>query len=70
MAVRKPLVRVGGRVRQLPPGDSLPPPTVAIADVTGLPIALDGKQPTLGYKITVSQTEPPSPSVGDVWISY
>lgn len=42
----------------------------AISDVTGLESALSGKQPTLTYKITVSSTEPVSPSVGDVWISY
>ena len=32
--------------------------------------ALDGKQPTLSYKITVSTTEPSSPATGDIWISY
>ena len=41
-----------------------------ISDVTGLQGALDGKQSTLPYKITVSTTEPSSPSTGDIWISY
>lgn len=75
MATRKPLVRVGGRVQQLPAEDSLPPQapaahTHAIADVTGLQTALDGKQAALGFKITVSTTAPVSPTAGDVWISY
>lgn len=75
MAVRKPLVSVGGVVTQLPEGDSLPPQepeahTHAMADVSGLPEALASKQPLLGFKITVSQTEPLDPEVGDVWISY
>lgn len=42
----------------------------AISDVSGLQTALDGKQPTLPYKITVSTTEPSSPATGDIWISY
>ena len=42
----------------------------AISDVSGLQSVLDGKQPTLAYKITVSTTEPGSPSIGDIWISY
>ena len=42
----------------------------AIGDVTGLQAALDAKQDALGFKLTVSPTEPASPSVGDVWISY
>jgi hypothetical protein len=42
----------------------------AISDVSGLQTALDGKQPTLPYKITVSTTEPSSPAAGDIWISY
>lgn len=42
----------------------------AISDVSGLQTALDGKQPTLSYKITVSTTEPSSPATGDIWISY
>ena len=44
--------------------------THAISDVAGLQAALDGKQPTLAYKITVSATEPVSPAIGDIWISY
>lgn len=42
----------------------------AISGVSGLQTALDGKQPTLPYKITVSTTEPSSPATGDIWISY
>ena len=42
----------------------------AISTVTGLQTALDGKQPTLSYKITVSTTEPSGPATGDIWISY
>jgi hypothetical protein len=41
-----------------------------ISTVTGLQTALDGKQPTLTYNITVSTTEPSSPATGDIWISY
>ena len=126
MAVRKPLVNVAGKIRQLPSGDTLPatPPAggaggvlsgsypnpgfavdmatqgeldahtantanphgvtkadVGLANVdntsdinkpvsTAQQTALDGKQPTLPYKITVSTTEPTSPAVGDIWISY
>lgn len=75
MATRKPLVRVGGRVQQLPAEDSLPPQAPAphqhvIADISGLLAALDGKQAALGFKITVSTTAPVSPTAGDVWISY
>ena len=75
MAVRKPLVRIGGKLQQLPAGDALPPQqpaahSHAIDDVTGLQAALNAKQGALGFKITVSPTEPASPSVGDVWISY
>lgn len=75
MAVRKPIVRIGGKLQQLPASDTLPPQAPAahshaIADVTGLQSALDGKEPALGFKLTVSPTEPASPSVGDVWISY
>ena len=44
--------------------------THAVADTTGLQTALDGKQPTLDYKITVSTTEPSNPATGDIWISY
>lgn len=75
MAERKPVVLVGGQLQELPAGDTLPPQALAahshaIFDVTGLQTALDGKQPTLPYKITVSTTEPTSPAVGDIWISY
>ena len=31
---------------------------------------VDAKQSALGFKITVSATEPGSPSIGDIWISY
>ena len=75
MAERKPVVLVGGKLQQLPAGDTLPPQqpaahTHAIDDVAGLRAALDAKQDALGFKLTVSPTEPASPSVGDVWISY
>ncbi len=75
MAERKPLVLVGTSIQELPAGDTLPPQAPAahghaISDVSGLQTALDGKQPTLPYKITVSTTEPTSPAVGDIWISY
>ena len=75
MAERKPVVLVGGQLKELPAGDTLPPQAPAshshaISDVTGLQTALDGKQPALTYKITVSTTEPTSPATGDIWISY
>lgn len=75
MAERKPVVLVSGQLRELPTGDTLPPQTPAshthaIGDVTGLQTALDEKQPTLSYKITVSTTEPGAPATGDIWISY
>lgn len=75
MAERKPVVLVGGQLKELPEGDTLPPQAPAahghaISDVSGLQAALDGKQPTLAYKITVSTTEPSSPATGDIWISY
>jgi len=75
MAERKPVVLVGGQLQELPAGDALPPQAPAahghaISDVSGLQAALDGKQPTLAYKITVSTTEPDSPSIGDIWISF
>ena len=75
MAERKPVVLVGGQLQELPAGDALPAQTPAphphdIAGVTGLQAALDGKQPALDYKITVSTTEPSSPATGDIWISY
>ena len=31
---------------------------------------VDAKQAALGFKITVSATEPSSPVAGDVWIDY
>ena len=75
MAERKPVVLVGGQLKELPAGDALPPQAPAahghaISDVSGLQDALDGKQPILAYKITVSTTEPSSPATGDIWISY
>ena len=75
MAERKPVVLVGGQLQELPAGDALPPQAPAahghaISDVSGLQAALDGKQPILDYKITVSTTEPDNPSIGDIWISY
>lgn len=75
VAERKPLFRVSGRLRQLPAGDTLPPQAPAahshaISAVAGLEDALDAKQASLGFKITVSTTEPSSPATGDIWISY
>ena len=75
MAERKPVVLVSGQLKELPAVDTLPPQAPAahghaISDISGLQAALDGKQPTLAYKITVSTTEPGSPSIGDIWISY
>ena len=75
MAERKPVVLVGGQLQELPAGDALPPQAPAahghaISDVSGLQAALDDKQPTLDYEITVSTTEPSSPATGDIWISY
>ena len=75
MAERKPVVLVGGQLKELPAGDTLPSQAPAahghaISDVSGLQAALDAKQASLGFKITVSATEPSSPVTGDVWISY
>ena len=72
MAERRPLVMIDGLLKELPPADTLPAVSHshAISDVAGLQTVLDGKQPTLSYKITVSTTEPSSPATGDIWISY
>ena len=75
MAERKPVVLVGGQLQELPAGDTLPSQAPAahghaISDVSGLQAALDAKQAALGFKITVSTTEPSSPAAGDIWISY
>lgn len=75
MAERTPVVLVGGQLKELPADDALPPQAPAahvhaISDVSGLQTALDGKQPTLPYKITVSTTEPSSPATGDIWIFF
>ena len=75
MAERKPVVLVGGQLQELPAGDALPPQAPAahghaIGDVFGLDTALNSKEPKLGFKITVSATEPASPAEGDIWISY
>ena len=75
MAERKPVVLVSGQLKELPAGDTLPPQVPAahshaISDVVGLDAALDSKEPKLGFKITVSATEPASPAEGDIWISY
>lgn len=40
--------------------------SVALATKT----EVDTKQEALGFKITVSTTEPSSPATGDIWISY
>ena len=75
MAERKPVVLVSGQLKELPAGDTLPPQAPAahshaISAVAGLEDALDAKQAALGFKITVSTTEPSSPTTGDIWISY
>lgn len=46
MAVRKPLVNVAGKIRQLPSGDTLPPQqpaahTHSISEISGLRSELD-----------------------------
>lgn len=51
MAERKPVVLVGGQLKELPAGDTLPPQTPAAhshvtSDVSGLDAALAGKAPT------------------------
>ncbi len=51
-AIRRPLVVVDGKIRELPEGDTLPPQTPAAhshatSDVTGLDAALAGKEPTV-----------------------
>jgi len=75
VAERKPIVMVNGQLKELPGGDALPPQppashSHAVSDVAGLQTALDGKEPALGFKLTVSTTAPTSPAVGDIWISY
>ena len=52
MAERKPVVLVGGQLRELPAGDTLSPQTPAshshtTSDVTGLDAALSGKEPAI-----------------------
>lgn len=52
MAERKPVVLVGGQLKELPAGDTLPPQAPAAhshatSDVTGLDAALSGKEPTI-----------------------
>ena len=52
MAERKPVVLVGGQLKELPAVDTLPPQTPAAhshatSDVTGLDAALAGKEPTI-----------------------
>ena len=52
MAERKPVVLVGGQLKELPAGDTLPPQTPAThshatSDVTGLDAALSGKEPAI-----------------------
>ena len=52
MAERKPVVLVGGQLKELPDGDTLPPqaPSAhvhATSDVTGLDAALSGKEPAI-----------------------
>ena len=57
MAERKPVVLVGGQLKELPAGDTLPPQTPAAhshatSDVTGLDAALAGKEPTIAAGTT------------------
>lgn len=52
MAERKPVVLVGGQLKELPAGDTLPPQAPAshshaTSDVTGLDAALSGKEPAI-----------------------
>lgn len=65
---------IGTAANQVPTNGTLG--TAAFINAEQLPIsapqqaALDGKQPTLPYKITVSTSAPSSPAVGDIWVSY
>lgn len=57
MAERKPVVLVGGQLKELPDGDTLPPQVPAAhnhatSDVTGLDAALSGKEPTISAGTT------------------
>lgn len=57
MAERKPVVLVGGQLKELPAGDTLPPQTPAThshatSDVAGLDAALAGKEPTIAAGAT------------------
>ena len=57
MAERKPVVLVGGQLKELPAGDTLPPQTPAThshatSDVTGLDAALAGKEPAISAGTT------------------
>lgn len=57
MAERKPVVLVGGQLKELPAGDTLPPqaPSAhvhATSDVTGLDAALSGKEPAISAGTT------------------
>lgn len=57
MAERKPVVFVGGQLRELPAGDTLPPQTPAThshatSDVAGLDDALAGKEPAISAGTT------------------
>jgi len=57
MAERKPFVLVGGQLKELPAGDTLPPQAPAAhvhatSDVTGLQSALDAKAPILQPTLT------------------
>jgi len=52
MAERKPVVLMGGQLKELPAGDTLPPQAPAAhshatSDVTGLDEALSGKEPAI-----------------------
>lgn len=57
MAERKPVVLVGGQLKELPAGDTLPPQAPAshshaTSDVTGLDAALSGKEPAISAGTT------------------
>ena len=74
MAERKPVVLVGGQLRELPVGDALPPQAPAAhshANATpsaaGFMSAAD-KAKLDALSITVSATAPTNPKIGDLWV--
>ena len=74
MAERKPVVLVGGQLRELPAGDALPtqaPAAHTHANATpsaaGFLSAQD-KAKLDALSITVSATAPTNPNIGDLWV--